>query len=311
MMNSLKNKIAILGGTGHIAKNLIYYFSKEPNCQLYLFSRSTEKLKVFIKTIVKKKDCKVIPIEDFNNYLYDVVINCIGIRSNEAERDILLFFKITEKFDNLIIDYLLKNNSTLYINFSSGAVYGTDFKKPVNRKTKTKLDVNNILATDFYKIVKINAEVKHRCLSNFNIVDIRLFSFFSRFIDLNSNFFICDLVKSIKNNVVFKTSTENIIRDYIHPYDLFSLIKKIILKKKINDVFDTYSKMPISKFEVIEYFKNAYNLEYKIIKSFDNSSLTGFKEVYYSINTKANKIGYSPYYTSLDCIIQESNKIIE
>ena len=311
MINNSRIKIAILGSTGHIAKSLIYYFSKEKNCELYLFARSTEKLNEFIKTLINNKDFKVAPFEDFNNYFYDVVINCIGIRSSEVERNFLLYFKITEKFDNLIIDYLSKNNSTIYINFSSGAVYGTDFKKPVNKKTKCKLDVNNILPTDFYKIAKINSEAKHRCLNKFNIVDIRIFSYFSRFIDINSNYFICDLIRSIKNSIVFKTSPVNIIRDYIHPYDLFSLVQTIIIKKKINDAFDAYSKMSISKFEIIEYFKNKYNLKYTVIKSFDNSTLTGFKEVYYSKNTKANRIGYKPDYSSLECIIQEVNEIIK
>ena len=307
MINDSKIKIAILGSTGHIAKSLIYYFSKEKNCELYLFARSTEKLNEFIKTIINKKDFKVASFEDFNNYFYDVVINCIGIRSSEVERDFLLYFKITEEFDNLIINYLLKNTSTVYINFSSGAVYATDFKKPVNKETKCKLDINNILPTDFYKIAKINSEAKHRCLNKFSIVDIRIFSYFSRFIDIDSNYFICDLIRSIKNSIIFKTSPENIIRDYIHPYDLFSLVQKIITKNKINDVFDAYSKAPISKFEIIEYFKNKYNLKYKVIDSFDNSTLTGFKEIYYSKNNKANRIGYKPNYTSLECIIQEVN----
>ena len=167
------------------------------------------------------------------------------------------------------------------------------------------------MPTDYYAIAKINAEAKHRSLNKFNIVDIRIFSYFSRFIDINSNYFICDLIRSIKNSIVFKTGPENIIRDYIHPYDLFSLVQKIIIKKKINDVFDAYSKMPISKFEIIEYFKNKYSLKYTVIKSFDNSTISGFKEIFYSKNTKANKIGYNPDYASLDCIIQEVNEIIK
>ena len=311
MINDPKVKIAILGSTGHIAKSLIYYFSKEKNCELYLFARSTEKLSEFIKTITNYNDFRVVPFEDFNNYFYDVIINCIGIKSGEVEKNFLLYSEITEKFDNLIIDYLLKNNSAIYINFSSGAVYGTDFKKPVNKKTNCNLDINNILPTDFYKIAKINSEAKHRCLNKLNIIDIRIFSFFSRFIDLESNYFICDLIRSIKNSIVFKTSPENIIRDYIHPRDLFSLVKKIIIKKKINDVFDAYSKMPVSKFEIIECFKNKYGLEYSVLRSFDNSTLTGFKEVYYSKNTKASKIGFNPEYTSKECIIQEVVEITD
>ena len=32
-------KIAILGSTGHIGKNLTYYFGKEENYELFLFTR--------------------------------------------------------------------------------------------------------------------------------------------------------------------------------------------------------------------------------------------------------------------------------
>jgi nucleoside-diphosphate-sugar epimerase len=304
-------KIAILGATGHIAKNLIYYFSNKENYKLFLFARSETKLNEFLKTIVDCKHIKLLPLKNFNNYFYDIVINCVGIKSNEAGRDFLLYFKITEKFDNLILNYLLKNNNILYINFSSGAVYSTDFKKAVNKKTKTKLEINNILTTDFYKITKINSEAKHRSLNKLNIVDIRIFSYFSRFIDISSNYFICDLIKNMKNNIVFQTSPENIVRDYIHPYDLFSLVQKIIEKKKINDVFDAYSKKPISKFEILEYFKNKYNLKYEVLDNFNNFTLTGFKEVYCSKNFKAKEIGYSPEYTSLDCITMETDKIFK
>jgi hypothetical protein len=88
-------------------------------------------------------------------------------------------------------------------------------------------------------------------------------------------------------------------------------VQKIIAQKKINDAFDSYSKMPVSKNEIIKYFNNKYNLEFKVIKNFDNSTLTGFKELYYSKNYKAKSIGYVPIFTSFECIIQEANEIIK
>jgi nucleoside-diphosphate-sugar epimerase len=303
-------KIAIFGSTGHIAKSLIYYFSKKREYELYLFARSPEKLNKFIKTVEDDGNFKILSFDDYNNHHYDVIINCIGIKKSELESNFLLYFKVTENYDNLIIDYLLKNPEAIYINFSSGAVYGNDFKEPVSRKVKCKLDVNDISIKDNYKIVKINAEAKHRCMKDFNIVDIRIFSYFSRFIDLDNNYFICDLIKSIKHNKVFKTSPDNIVRDYIHPYDLFSLIEKIILKKNINDVFDAYSKKYVSKLQIIKYFKNEYNLKCEIVKNFNYPTITGFKKVYYSKNTEAKKIGYNPNYTSFECIQQEVNKIL-
>lgn len=44
-------KIAILGATGHIAKNLISSFKSLENYNLFLFARSDEKLNNFLKII--------------------------------------------------------------------------------------------------------------------------------------------------------------------------------------------------------------------------------------------------------------------
>ena len=52
-------------------------------------------------------------------------------------------------------------------------------------------------------------------------------------------------------------------------------------------------------------------MKYKIINNFDNSTITGFKEVYYSKNFKAGKINFKPAYTSFECIIKEIKEIIK
>ena len=97
---------------------------------------------------------------------------------------------MTEYYDNLILDNLNKYQSTIYINISSGAVYGTDFKKPANSSFTTEIDVNNITTIEHYRIAKLNSEVKHRSLSDFKIIDLRIFGFFSRFIELEKDFLL-------------------------------------------------------------------------------------------------------------------------
>ena len=51
-----EKNIAIFGATGHIAKNLIYYFSKNTEHKLFLFSRDKKKLQNFISTIISDKN---------------------------------------------------------------------------------------------------------------------------------------------------------------------------------------------------------------------------------------------------------------
>jgi len=132
---------------------------------------------------------------------YDVVINCVGVgRPEKIEEVGFDIFSITEKFDNLVIDYLQKNRKCIYINFSSGAVYGKNFKRPVDQGSISSLNVNSIDISDAYSLAKINSEAKHRALQGYNIVDIRIFSYFSRDIDLNAKFLLSEAMSSIKDN---------------------------------------------------------------------------------------------------------------
>jgi nucleoside-diphosphate-sugar epimerase len=107
------------------------------------------------------------------------------------------------------------------------------------------------------------------------------------------------------------TGADNIVRDYIHPKDLFLLIEKCIEKKNINDVFDAYSLKPISKFEILDYFKAEYGLNYKVKDDLKISAITGTKNNYYSNNKKAQQIGYIPKFASIDCIMHESKDILK
>ncbi|MHB1347585.1 MAG: NAD-dependent epimerase/dehydratase family protein [Candidatus Humimicrobiaceae bacterium] len=304
-------KIAILGATGHIGKNLIFNFKKSDKYDLYLFARSTEKLDNFLKSIDYFNNIKIINLNNFNNEKYDVIINCIGIGDPKKLKDSgPEIFRLTEYYDNFILDYLKDNNSCIYINFSSGAAYGVDFSIPAENKKCCEININNICNKDNYGITKLYSEAKHRSCENFNIVDLRVFAFFSRFIDLNSKYFITELISCIKTKKEFLTNSNNIVRDYVHPNDLFNLINISINIKKINDVFDVYSLKPITKFEILNYFAENYGLKYKIEEGIFGENITGIKDNYYSINKKAEKVGYIPEFSSLDCIINEAREIL-
>ncbi|MDO8733987.1 MAG: NAD-dependent epimerase/dehydratase family protein, partial [Elusimicrobiota bacterium] len=289
----MKNKkIAILGATGHIAKGLICNFSKSRYKNVFLFARSLSRLQCFLDKINCKYKWKKNGFDKFNKYNYDVIINCVGLgtpsKLKEAISDV---FGLTERFDNMIIEYLAGHPITLYINFSSGAVYGTDFSDPTDDSTFSKWNINNIKESDYYGIAKLNSEAKHRVLKNFNIVDLRIFNYFSRFMELDTKYLLGEIILCLKNREVFKTDKKNITRDFIHPMDLFSLVEKCIARNKINDVFDAYSKKQITKFEILEYFKKNYGLKYMVKKNVNVSSITGNKDKYYSKSRKAGKIG--------------------
>jgi short-subunit dehydrogenase len=46
--------IALLGATGYIGKSLVYHVSGQKEDMFFLFARSEQKLKVFLKTIDRK-----------------------------------------------------------------------------------------------------------------------------------------------------------------------------------------------------------------------------------------------------------------
>lgn len=287
-------KIAIIGSTGYIGKTLIDEFYKKNNTfELFLFSRSKEKLYNTIKINYPKLKNKIYNYKEFNKNKYDVIINCTGFYksglSNNEHNDIL---SLTEKYDNLIIKYIEKNKSTLYINFSSGAVY-------------EKIDPKQMTEGSYYSIAKINSESKHRAKDNLKIVDLRMFSFFSKFIDCKSSFFMSEIIDCVKNKKIFYTTKTDIVRDYICPKDLFKIISIIIKNNNMNDFFDIYSLAPISKLNLLKFFEKEYGL--KII--FKKTPSVNKKPVerinYYSVDRKIEKLGYKPKFTSLEGIKNE------
>ena len=112
-------KIAILGSTGHVGKNLAYYFGNEYTHELFLFSRNEKKLEKTVSQLGLKKNFSVRTYDEFNNSKYDVVINCVGIsdpaKIKSSQGTIL---ETTEKFDTMTLDYLERFPESKLINFS-------------------------------------------------------------------------------------------------------------------------------------------------------------------------------------------------
>jgi len=306
-------KIAIIGATSHIAKGLIYIFSQHTErYKVDLFARNINKLSNFL---LKENLSKKFLISDFSKFCegkYEVIINCIGTGTPigfQAQQSNIM--RTTEQFDNMILDYLAENTESLYINMSSGAVYGKDYINPINQKTCPILDINNLSESDSYFVAKINSEAKHRALKHLNIVDLRVFSYFSRFIDLEAGYLVTDMIKSLINNKPFETNNTDIVRDYVSFEEIFQLIEKCIEKQKLNDWFDVYSLKEIRKFELLDFYKQKYSLIWKLKNGLTQLNTGGIKSCYYSTNRKAAEVlGYKPRFTSLEIIKMETDLIL-
>jgi nucleoside-diphosphate-sugar epimerase len=304
-----KMKIAILGATSQIAKDLILSFSMHKEYEFSLFARNIELLKKWTEIIGLNENYQTCEYSRFSSAQnYDVIINFVGIgdpvKAQNMGSDI---FKITQQYDEMVLEYLKHNKETKYIFLSSGAVYGGDYENPVNKNTLATVDINNLKSTDWYAIAKLYAEARHRSLLDFSIVDVRVFNYFSHTQDMNARFLITDLIRALKGEEVFRTSSENIVRDFFTPPDFYALIQAVIDFKLTNLVLDCYTKLPVKKFDLLSEVESRFGLKYSIESSINTINATGSKMNYYSVNRAAEKVGYKPKNTSLEGIIQEIN----
>ena len=130
-----------------------------------------------------------------------------------------------------------------------------------------------------------------------------------RYIDLHTNFLLTEIINCIKKDEVFKTNEIDIVRDYIHPDDLFEIIMFYLEQTvRINNAIDIYSKHPITKFEIISLFEHKYGLKFEITNS-DTVSVTGLKKIYYSQN-ESSDIDKIVKNTSRNCLDSETAFIL-
>jgi len=299
--------IAILGATSQIAQDLILSFSKCKDYDFSIFGRNVALLQKWINSESLSDKYQVQEYSEFANHQkYDVIINFVGIgdpvKAQKMGSDI---FKITEEYDDMALEYLKQHKKTKYIFLSSGAVYGGNYQEPVNKDTVAIIDINNLKSTDWYAISKLYAEAKHRSLSELSIIDVRVFNYFSHTQDMNARFLITDIVRALKNNNIFITSPENIVRDYITPPDFFNLIQSILKYKSVNLAVDCRTKSPIDKFSILSELEDKFGLQYEILESNDVLNATGKKLNYFSFSNSSVEIGFVPSKTSLEGIVEE------
>ncbi len=297
--------IAILGGTSHIARAVTPYLL-DAGAQITLFARNPGKL--------ADSPCRV--IGDFAALMsgkYDLLINCIGAGTpRELAGDYNRWFTVLEKFDNLALEYLQKvNRNALYVMFSSGAVYGRKNRAPAEENSAWELSPNKIAVPDYYALVKIYSEAKHRSLPDLRIADLRIFSFFSRHIELDSGYFMTDLVTALLEEKVLTTSPGEMIRDYPHPADLSRLIIRCAREEKINRAIDVASAAPLAKSEILKLFSEKFALRCNVAENPLQASPNGDANIYLPTTEMAEKtVAWLPEFTSADTLVSETQAIL-
>ena len=305
-------RLAILGATSQIAKDLVLSFAEQGSHEIVLYARRPEVVTQWLSSIGLAGRYVVADFAAFStDESFDAVLNFVGV-GDPAQSTAMgaTIFDVTLKYDELALDYVRKHPDCRYIFLSSGAAYGASFDSPVDENTKAVIAINDLHPQDWYSVAKMHAECRHRAMAHLPIVDIRVFNYFSHTQDMEARFLITDIVRAIRDNTVLKTSAANIIRDFLHPSDFRRLISAILAAPATNVAIDCYSKAPIDKISLLEKLQLKFNLQCENFNNTIGVNATGNKTYYYTLNKRAEEFGYKPMLTSLDGILYEIDLLI-
>lgn len=304
MGDDKKLKIAILGATGYIGRALLYEFQKDSKVQVIGYSRDVEVAK---KTL---GDYKVVfdnirTYGQLMNEEYDIIINATGIGSpKKLNSNPSAVFEVTEQMDHMVFQYLDKYPKTRIFNLSSGAIYGLSAGDYVAPNSVASFPVNSLNAKDGYALAKLHSEVRHRTKKEFFIVDLRVFAFVSRFLDTEDSFLVSEIAKCLKEDTELKTKSGDIVRDFTTASDIVSVVRFLMSKEPLNDVFDMRSVESVSKHQLLNKLNEELGLKY-VVEDMAETSPTGTKNVYAPSSSRLESLGHKPQHSSLENVTEE------
>jgi len=307
-----QSRIAILGATSQIAKDLIVSFSNEKDKQLHLFARRPDDVTKWLNDVGLSERYLVDDFGAFGTQEFDAILNFVGV-GNPAQAAAMgaSIFDVTFQYDELALNYVRQHPECRYIFLSSGAVYGSSFDAPVDARTKATIAINNLQPQGWYAVAKLHAECRHRSLAHLPIVDIRVFNYFSHTQDMDARFLITDIVRAIRDKTVLMTSTDYMMRDFIGPDDFHQLVNAILTSPATNDVVDCYTKAPVDKPTLLAAMQLQFGLQYELVQATTGVNATGSKPHYYSLNRHAENFGYVPALNSIQGLVIELIEIFQ
>jgi nucleoside-diphosphate-sugar epimerase len=300
-------RIAILGATSQIAKDLIRSFAAQNSYELVLYARRPDAVCQWLASVGLAARYGVADFAALSLVQhFDAILNFVGV-GNPAQAAAMgaSIFDVTLAYDEMALDYVRQHPECKYIFLSSGAAYGSSFEAPADENTKAVIAINNLQSQDWYSVAKLHAECRHRSLPHLPIVDIRVFNYFSHTQDMEARFLITDILRAIRDKTVLKTSFDYIVRDFIHPSDFYSLVNSILCAPPTNAVVDAYSKAPIDKPTMLKLMQDKFGLRFETTNQTTGVNATGGKPNYYSLNKNAANFGYQPEITSTAGLLRE------
>jgi len=304
-------KLAILGATSQIARDFIACCDADETCELSLYARRPDA----VRSWLSEQGLHSHAVGDFAAFGlgsdYDAVLNFVGVGSPaQAQALGASIFETTLQYDQLALDYIRLQSDCRYIFLSSGAVYGGGFSSPVMAATPATAAINAPVAQDWYAWAKLAAECRHRALAPLPIVDLRVFSYFSRSQDLQGRFLISDMLRAVRDGSEMQTSSDFIVRDFLVPEDFHQLVHAILTSAPANCAVDCYTQSPIDKSALLAVMQTEFGLRYAVTPAANTVNATGAKTHYYSTYRRAADFGYKPRWSSQTGIVSEARALL-
>ena len=304
-------RIAILGATSQIARDLVLSFTAQGVHELVLYARRPQAATQWLDQVNLSERY---PVHDYGAFSadehFDAILNFVGIGNPAAAAALgASIFDVTLQYDQMALNSVRQRPECRYIFLSSGAAYGASFDAPVDAHTKATASINDLQPSDWYGVAKLHAECHHRSLASLPIVDIRVFNYFSHTQDMSARFLITDIVRAIRDKTVLSISAEYIVRDYIGPADFCNLVNAILGSPPTNAAVDCYSKAPVDKPTLLQAMQTRFGFKFEIAKGDTSVNASGVKQNYYSVNRRAEKFGYKPTLGSIEGLMAELEKL--
>ena len=289
--------IAVLGATGYVGRAISRALSAEGK-QLALFARNPEKL----SGGAWPAGVTLRPLASFDAAEFSLVINAVGAGDPKTVSSMGTgIIELTALWDQRVLATM--GPETRYVFLSSGVVHGASqlIATPDDLKSLPAIPPQGLSP---YTFSKLQAEHRHRQARSRAILDLRIFGFADRAIDLAGSFFLAQLANCIVQKAVFATSKEDIVRDYSGITELRALVDCWENAGAPNCALDLFTKSPASKQNLLETFVKRYGLAIEYVADIEPSP-TGVKPRYFSLDHAAARLGFAPTRDSL-CVLTDT-----
>ncbi len=301
-------RVAILGATGHIGTALAHHYAADGETSLDLYARRPDAVSSLLPTAAPGR-VRVLPLDGFDFAGVDVVVNALGAGDPSRVRAIAPnIVALTLDWEDLIRRALARSGGDpLYVFLSSGAVYGRLIEDGARIDARTCFSVNTPREDEAYGLAKFLAEAIHRSETGRRILDVRIFGFVSRHIDLGGKYFLSELFDALAGDKTFVTGAQDMIRDYVDADDLAALIGCASRAVSVNMAADIYSQRPAGKFEIIQRLAEV-GLKCRVDPDYPHA---GQRIAYASHYDVAGGLGYVPARAAVDTVERVARQIID